>query len=52
MYAWELSGPVSFEAALAHHRAGRLPQAEAMYRQVLASEPDHVDSLHLLAVLR
>src|SRR5258708_22057185 len=50
MYVEESSDPASFEAGLAHHRAGRLPQAEAIYRQILASEPDHVDSLHLLAV--
>ena len=49
MYVEELSDPASFEAGLAHHRAGRLPQAEAIYRQILASEPDHVDSLRLLA---
>lgn len=48
MYAEASSGSVSFEAALAHHRAGRLPQAEAIYRQILASQPDHADCLHLL----
>jgi tetratricopeptide (TPR) repeat protein len=51
MYAEQQSGPVSFEAGLAHHRAGRLPQAEAIYRQVLASEPDHADGLHLLGLV-
>jgi tetratricopeptide (TPR) repeat protein len=51
MYAEEQSGPVSFEAGLAHHRAGRLPQAEAIYRQILASEPNHADSLHLLGLV-
>ena len=50
MYAEESSGPVSFEAGLAHHRAGRLPQAEAIYRQILASEPDHADCIQLLGV--
>ena len=50
MYAEESSGSASFEAALAHHRAGRLPQAEAIYRQILASEPDHADILHLLGL--
>ncbi|QOG22844.1 MULTISPECIES: tetratricopeptide repeat protein [Bradyrhizobium] len=50
MYAEASSGSVSFEAALAHHRAGRLPQAEAIYRQILASQPDHADCLHLLGV--
>ena len=50
MYAQESSGPVLFEAGLAHHRAGRLPQAEAIYRQILASEPDHADSIHHLGL--
>jgi tetratricopeptide (TPR) repeat protein len=40
-----------FRAAVAHHQAGRLAQAEAAYRQLLAGEPDHADALHLLAVL-
>lgn len=36
---------------LEHHRAGRLPQAEAMYRQVLQAAPDQPDALQLLGVL-
>ena len=36
---------------LEHHRAGRLPQAEAIYRQVLQAAPDHPDALHLLGAL-
>ncbi|MGY8676954.1 tetratricopeptide repeat protein [Bradyrhizobium sp. UFLA05-153] len=51
MFADKSSGSVSFEAGLAHHCAGRLPQAEAIYRQILASEPDHADSLHLLGLV-
>ncbi|MGO8753933.1 MAG: tetratricopeptide repeat protein [Gallionellaceae bacterium] len=39
------------QAALGHHRAGRLAQAEALYRQVLQSEPDNPDALHLLGAL-
>lgn len=37
--------------ALAHHQAGRLTRAEALYRQVLAAEPKNCDALHLLGVL-
>jgi predicted O-linked N-acetylglucosamine transferase (SPINDLY family) len=37
--------------ALGHHRAGRLAEAETIYRQVLAQAPDHADALHLLGVL-
>jgi len=39
------------QAAIGHHRAGRLQQAEAGYRQVLAMQPDHPDALHLLGVV-
>jgi tetratricopeptide (TPR) repeat protein/SAM-dependent methyltransferase len=38
-------------AALPHHRAGRLSEAEALYRSVLEIEPDNVDALQLLGVL-
>jgi Flp pilus assembly protein TadD len=37
--------------ALAHHQAGRLAEAESLYRQILALEPGHADALHLLGVL-
>lgn len=40
-----------FDAALAHHRAGQLPEADQLYRQVLAAAPRHADSLHLLGVV-
>ena len=35
-----------------HHNAGRLADAEALYRQVLAIHPDHPPALHLLGVLQ
>lgn len=37
--------------ALAHHQAGRLDQAEPIYRQVLARVPNQVDALHLLGMI-
>jgi len=37
--------------ALAHHRAGRLAEAERLYRQVLELDPHHGDALHLLGML-
>ena len=38
-------------AALGHHRAGRLREADALYREVLRLEPEHADALHLLAMV-
>jgi predicted O-linked N-acetylglucosamine transferase (SPINDLY family) len=35
------------QAALAHHRAGRLPEAELLYRQARAAAPKNFDVLHL-----
>jgi predicted O-linked N-acetylglucosamine transferase (SPINDLY family) len=41
----------TLQTALRHHQAGRLQEAEPIYQQILKSEPDHVDALHLLGVL-
>jgi tetratricopeptide (TPR) repeat protein len=43
--------PRLLAAALGHHQAGRLSDAEPLYRQILARDPRHADSLHLLGVL-
>jgi len=40
-----------FEAALADHRAGRMEQAEAAYRNILARDPAHVDAIHGLGAV-
>jgi tetratricopeptide (TPR) repeat protein len=37
--------------ALEHHRAGRLAEAEKIYRQILSAQPKHSDALHLLGVV-
>src|SRR5829696_6050549 len=37
--------------ALEHHRRGELAQAEAIYRAVLAADPDNADALHLLGLV-
>ena len=41
----------SLELAVQHHTAGRLPEAEQMYRQILQVEPEQPVALHLLGVL-
>jgi protein O-GlcNAc transferase len=38
-------------AGFAHHQAGRLAQAEALYRKALQKNPEHAEALHLLGVL-
>jgi len=39
------------QQAVAHHQAGRLAQAQALYRAVLAEAPRQFDALHLLGVI-
>jgi predicted O-linked N-acetylglucosamine transferase (SPINDLY family) len=46
-----VSADDAIELALMHHRAGRLADAEAIYRQVLAQFPQHGNALHLLGVV-
>jgi Tfp pilus assembly protein PilF len=36
---------------LQQHQAGRLAEAEALYRQALAKDPDNVDAWHFLGVI-
>jgi len=43
--------PQLLAAALQHHQAGQLADAEQIYRQILAQEPNHPDALHLLGVI-
>lgn len=40
-----------YREATGHHAAGRLADAAAAYRRVLAIDPHHPDSLHLLGVI-
>jgi protein O-GlcNAc transferase len=43
--------PEAFQIAQAHHLAGRLPEAEAIYQQILGAEPQHAQALHCLGVI-
>ena len=45
------SSAPDIQEAIAHHQAGRLPQAEFIYRRILQVEPDRADALHLLGVI-
>ncbi|MGD0769282.1 MAG: tetratricopeptide repeat protein [Tepidisphaeraceae bacterium] len=39
------------ELATEYHKAGRLGEAEGLYRQILQAEPENADALHRLGVL-
>ncbi len=41
----------ALQQALQLHQAGRLPEAEALYRQILRQAPGHPHTLHLLGML-
>jgi predicted O-linked N-acetylglucosamine transferase (SPINDLY family) len=43
--------PEILAIGLQHHRAGRLEQAEVLYRQILQVAPDHPDALHYLGLI-
>jgi len=43
--------PQAFQIAVQHHQAGRLAEAEALYRRILAAQPNHADALHFLGVI-
>lgn len=45
------SAAVLFEQAMRHHQQGQWPQSEALCRAILAREPKHIGSLHLLGVI-
>lgn len=43
--------PQSVDQAIGHHRAGRLREAEVLYRQILQRAPEHPAALHYLGML-
>jgi protein O-GlcNAc transferase len=40
-----------YQQALEHHRARRFAEAEKLYTAILAADPGHVDSLHMIGQL-
>lgn len=42
---------VALRRAVAHHKAGRLQEAEQLYRAILQAQPDQADANHNLGVL-
>jgi tetratricopeptide (TPR) repeat protein len=46
----QLSIQQAFDLALQHHYAGRLSQAEQIYRQILTLEPNHFYAMHQLGL--
>jgi predicted O-linked N-acetylglucosamine transferase (SPINDLY family) len=41
----------AFALALQHHQAGRLHEAERLYRMILAERPEHVDAMQNLGLI-
>ncbi len=42
---------LAMQIAVRHHQAGEFQQAEAIYRQVLATQPTHIAALHFLGLI-
>jgi len=43
--------PAALAAAIAHHQAGQIADAETLYRKILEIDPENHDALHLLGVV-
>ena len=41
----------AIDLAVQHHNAGRLPEAESIYQQILQADPNQPVALHLLGVI-
>jgi protein O-GlcNAc transferase len=47
----QLSLQQTFDLAIQHHQAGRLREAERLYREVLLLNPQHVEAMHNLGLI-
>jgi predicted O-linked N-acetylglucosamine transferase (SPINDLY family) len=50
-YSSENAHATHLQRGLSLHQQGRLAEAEAIYREILHSQPDHFDALQLLATI-
>ncbi len=41
----------AFDIALRHHQAGRLQEAEDLYRQIIARNPNHAEAVHNMGII-
>jgi predicted O-linked N-acetylglucosamine transferase (SPINDLY family) len=48
----DLTIHAALDSAKRLHQAGRLQDAQSLYRQILSRQPDHPDALHLLGVIQ
>ena len=46
-----ISVPQAFDSARKHYQAGRLQEAEQLCRQVVQTDANHIDALHLLGLI-
>src|SRR5690348_5787419 len=47
----ELTVQRYLELAVEHHRNGRLPEAETLYRQILRQQPQEPNALYMLGIV-
>ncbi len=45
----DLASGELFQSAVDHHKAGELPAAEELYRQILEADPEHIGCLYYLS---
>jgi protein O-GlcNAc transferase len=51
MRSMQTAADHAMQSAAEHHRAGRLAEAETIYREVLTGDPNHFEALHMMGVL-
>lgn len=49
--AYQRALQLTLHLAVSHHQAGRMPEAEQLYRAILQGEPEHPQANHNLGIL-